>query len=155
MYLSAQNKNGRFFNVPRDYENWHGYEQMYEWDKRAARAADAFRLVVRKVNSLPNGAAKKAFEARIGQKSNPNSPASLYEWIWHHAAQPNMHVWGDPTSQDRVELLEGVTAAIKKDMKSQGLGDMAWTKVNPWVWVVTGGLGVVGLGYMLFVRKGR
>lgn len=156
MYLSAAAKPKKFFDVPRDYEQWSLYEQMNEWDKRAAQAADAFRFAVRAVDRLPEGAAKQEFKARIGQRSNPRSAIFLYDWIWHRAKQPNLHVWNNPNAQDRVQLLEKLTASIKSDMKAKGLGDMAWTgKVSPWVWIGIGGAGVLGLGYMLFAKRGR
>lgn len=153
MYL-AHTKSGKFFDVPRDYEKWSTYEQMLEWSQRAARAADDFRLVARRIDRLPDGSTKQAFQKRLGASTNRNSPMSLYDWVWHHAAEPSPHVFVNPEAQDRVEHLEQITSQLKKDMKSQGLGDTDTSKLrNPWIWIGIGGVGVVGLGYMLFRKR--
>ncbi len=153
MYL-AHTKSGKFFDVPRDYEKWSSYEQMLEWSQRAARSSDEFRLVARRIDRLPDGSTKRAFQQRLGTRGDRRSPMGLYDWVWHHAADPNPHVFGHQQATDCVERLEEITAKLKKDMKSQGLGDVEPSKLrNPWIWIGIGSVGVVGLGYVLFAKK--
>jgi len=157
MYLQQTQDDGRFFHVPKDYRQWSQYEQFLAWSLRAARSADKFRAVAQRVFALATGPKKDVLMAKIGQKADPKSGISLYDWVWRRAALRNPHLWKSQEARQCVLRLEALTGDLRKGLAQEGLGQAEDRKISGWVWVGAAALGLGSLAVLLFAprKQGR